>query len=71
VTYLPTLCFGLHKDYEKRIYQMWVDDLGNIDWRPLPLINMHEIKHHERPKRKPAEVYLVPDVDDGKDDTGG
>jgi 6-phosphogluconolactonase/glucosamine-6-phosphate isomerase/deaminase len=66
--YVPTLCFGLSKDYENRILQLWVDDLGNLDWRPLPLINVDERPQHERkPRSNSVAGYVEDDPNDRAD----
>ena len=53
--YYPTVCFGFILVKDKTIlHQMWVDQWGHSDWRPVPMVTLDKT-------RTPAAVGFVPD----------
>ena len=39
--YYPTIAFGFSKVADKDIlHQMWISNMGDIDWRPVPLVEL-------------------------------
>ena len=40
-TFYPTIAFGFSKVAGKDVlHQMWISNLGDIDWRPVPMIEL-------------------------------
>jgi len=46
--FYPTLFFGFQlENSEHVLHQMFVDNLGNTEWRPVPMISLDKIKRAE------------------------
>ena len=40
-TFYPTMGFGFAKHQGKdRLHQMWISNMGDIDWRPVPMVDL-------------------------------
>jgi hypothetical protein len=47
-TFYPTVCFGFSMLKDKTIlHQMFVDQWGTAEWRPVPMIELNEKKRPE------------------------
>lgn len=59
----PTLFFGFQFEGKKsRLHQMFVDQTGLVDWRPVPMIDIL------KPDRPEAIAGYYDEDEDGKDD---
>lgn len=56
----PTLFFGFHLNKGKEVlHQLWMDEFGTQDWRPVPMIVMGE---------RPPALVIEGDKVDERDD---
>lgn len=63
-TFYPTVAFGFsEKSGKSTLHQLWVDQLGNIEWRPVPTIIEGKL-----PDLKPSIVGYVPEEDENAPD---
>lgn len=59
--FYPTICFGFVMEKDKTVMQqMWVDQWGNTEWRPVPMIELSD-------KKKPEAVAGYLDGNDLED----
>ena len=62
--FVPTISFGfILKAKEKHLHQMWVDQWGHIEWRPVPMIREGVVKNF-----KAAVAGYVPEDEEGVSD---
>ena len=65
-TFYPTIAFGFSKVQGKDIlHQMWISNMGDIDWRPVPMIELGR----GATDYKPSIAGTIPlEPDDGRFD---